>query len=66
MEQIRMTLWLTLRSLPRSGCIMPPIILTIEAESPRGTLAPKFAAVALQELLARLRSLELAANAPLE
>jgi hypothetical protein len=66
MEEIRIDSVPSAKIIPKERLYLPPIVVTIEAVSPRGSLALKFTAVALQELLAQLRSLKLAATAPPE
>src|SRR5262245_48788698 len=58
MEEIRIDSVVDAKIVAKERMYMPPIIVTIEAESPRGRLALKFTAVALKELLSHLRSLK--------
>jgi hypothetical protein len=62
MEEIRIDSVPAAKIIPKERMYLPPIIVTIEAETPRGRLALKLTTVALQELLAQLRSLKLVGN----
>jgi hypothetical protein len=62
MEEIRIDSVPAAKIIAKERMYVPPIVVTIEAETPRGRLALKLTAVALQGLLAQLRSLKLASN----
>jgi hypothetical protein len=64
MEEIRIDSVPAAKILPKERMYVPPIIVTIEAETPRGRLALKLTPVALQGLLSQLRSLNLIGNSP--
>jgi hypothetical protein len=64
MEELRIDSVPVAKIIPKERMYVPPIAVTIEAETPRGTFALKLTPVALQQMLAQLRSLKLVSNAP--